>query len=43
MNRNPKENLKERFGVEQIALYGSFAKGGFTEENDVVDLTLSGA
>ena len=28
-------NLRERFGVERIALYGSFAKGDFTEGSDV--------
>ena len=30
-----KNELKNRFGIEEIALFGSYARGEATEESDV--------
>jgi len=32
---NVKDELKNRFGIEEIALFGSYARGEATEESDV--------
>ncbi len=33
--KNSKNELKKRFGIEQIALFGSYARGEATESSDV--------
>ena len=38
--RSHKEEFKERYGVEEIALFGSYARGEATERSDV-DLLVS--
>lgn len=38
--RNHKEELKERYGVERMALFGSFARGEAKEGSDV-DIAVS--
>ncbi len=32
---NVKDELKQKFGIEEIALFGSYARGEATEESDV--------
>ncbi|MEA2047521.1 MAG: nucleotidyltransferase family protein [Campylobacterota bacterium] len=33
--KNIKNELREQFGIEEIALFGSYARGEATEESDV--------